>query len=90
MLPSPLRSTYRAQSTGKPRVICLTAKRRSKKRGFKGTLHVCKLAQGRYQARRLPCFAPLQSRCIRLEWQCVLHGVGIRKLLGCPRYLLCR
>ncbi|PRW58682.1 exocyst complex component SEC3A [Chlorella sorokiniana] len=40
------------KSTGKPRVICLTAKRRSRKRGFKGTLHVCKLAQGRYQVRK--------------------------------------
>lgn len=38
------------QSTGKSRIICLTAKRRSKKRGFKGTLHILKLAQGRYQA----------------------------------------
>ena len=38
--------------TGKPRVLCLTAKRRSgSQRGFKGTLHVCKLAQGRYQVR---------------------------------------
>ncbi|KAI3433569.1 hypothetical protein D9Q98_003380 [Chlorella vulgaris] len=40
------------KSTGKARIICLTAKRRSKKRGFKGTLHICKLTQGRYQVRR--------------------------------------
>ena len=72
MLPSPLPSMCRAQSTGKPRVICLTAKRRSKKRGFKGTLHVCKLAQGRYQARRPLCFVSMQSGCISLEYQCVL------------------
>ena len=37
------------QSTNKPRVLCLTAKRRSKKRGFKGTLHICKLSGSRYQ-----------------------------------------
>ena len=30
-------------------MIVLTAKRRTQKRGFKGTLHVCKLSQGRYQ-----------------------------------------
>ena len=39
------------QPTGKERVICLTAQRRSKQRGFKGTLHICKLSapQGSYQ-----------------------------------------
>lgn len=56
------------QSTGKPRVICLTAKRRSKKRGFKGTLHVCKLAQGRYQA---SCCRPVAADQPQLScWQC--------------------
>jgi hypothetical protein len=37
------------QPDGKQRVLCVTAKRRSKKRGFKGTLHVAKLSQGKYQ-----------------------------------------
>ncbi len=39
------------QATGKERVICLTAERRSKRRGFKGSIHTCKPAgQGTYQA----------------------------------------
>ncbi len=42
------------QATGKERVICLTAERRSKRRGFKGSIHTCKPAgQGTYQARPL-------------------------------------
>lgn len=44
-----LGSALLLQSDSKPRVLVLTAKRRSKKRGFKGTLHVAKLAQGKYQ-----------------------------------------
>ena len=40
------------QATGKERVLCLTAERRHKRRGFKGSIHTCKPAgQGTYQAR---------------------------------------
>ena len=34
------------QSKGKERVVCLTAERRTKRRGFKGSLHVCKVSSG--------------------------------------------
>ncbi|KAL0020987.1 hypothetical protein WJX77_003610 [Trebouxia sp. C0004] len=34
------------KSKGKERVICLTAERRTKRRGFKGSLHVCKVSSG--------------------------------------------
>lgn len=38
------------QPTGKERVICLTAERRHKRRGFKGSVHTCKpTGQGSYQ-----------------------------------------
>ncbi|CAL5219240.1 g1034 [Coccomyxa viridis] len=41
------------KATGKERVICLTAERRSKRRGFKGSIHTCKPAgQGTYQVRK--------------------------------------
>eukprot|EP00887_Chlorella_sp_A99_P005461 scaffold1.g5461.t1 len=39
-------------SSGKNRVLCLTAKRRSRKRGFKGTLHICKASGSRIQVRK--------------------------------------
>jgi hypothetical protein len=43
------------QATGKERVICLTAERRHKRRGFKGSLHTCKPAgQGKYQVHARP------------------------------------
>ncbi|CAL8460642.1 g172 [Coccomyxa elongata] len=39
--------------TGKERVICLTAERRHKRRGFKGSIHTCKsTGQGSYQIRK--------------------------------------
>jgi hypothetical protein len=60
---STARSPRLPQPTGKPRVICLTAKRRTAKRGFKGTLHVCKLAQGRYQARHWAQIDRWAARC---------------------------
>lgn len=37
------------QSKGKERVVCLTAERRTKRRGFKGSLHVCKVVSGTLQ-----------------------------------------
>ncbi len=38
------------QPTGKERVICLTAERRHKRRGFKGSIHTCKpTGEGSYQ-----------------------------------------
>ena len=39
----------RTQSTGKERVLCLTAERRAKKTGYKGVLHSCKQTHGKYQ-----------------------------------------
>ena len=72
-LPSPLQpndlhsSPLLPQSTGKPRVICLTAKRRTEKRGFKGTLHVCKLSQGRYQVRWCALHCILSSQAAELQ-----------------------
>jgi len=42
------------QATGKERVVCLTAERRTKRRGFKGSLHLCKAAAKGYQARSPP------------------------------------
>ncbi|KAK9834451.1 hypothetical protein WJX74_002055 [Apatococcus lobatus] len=39
------------KTKGKPRVLCLTAERRSKRRGFKGSVHICKLDAGRFQVR---------------------------------------
>ncbi|KAK9813236.1 hypothetical protein WJX72_011232 [[Myrmecia] bisecta] len=40
------------KSTGKERVVCLTAERRAKRRGFKGSFHSCKTSGGRYQIRK--------------------------------------
>eukprot|EP00891_Asterochloris_glomerata_P003138 jgi/Astpho2/3138/Aster-03421 len=41
-------AAYKSQS--KERVVCLTAERRSKRRGFKGSLHICKYSAGKTQA----------------------------------------
>ncbi len=38
--------------------MCLTAERRTKRRGFKGSLHLCKAAAKGYQARRPPPSPP--------------------------------
>ncbi|DBB03251.1 TPA: hypothetical protein ACH3X3_010647 [Trebouxia sp. C0006] len=40
------------QSKGKERVICLTAERRTKRRGFKGSLHICKVSSGAMQIQK--------------------------------------
>ncbi|DBA75637.1 TPA: hypothetical protein ACH3X2_009071 [Trebouxia sp. C0005] len=40
------------KSKGKERVICLTAERRTKRRGFKGSLHVCKVSSGAMQIQK--------------------------------------
>ena len=52
------------QSKGKERVICLTAERRTKRRGFKGSLHVCKVVSGTLEVMGLTVQAAIQP-----QWQ---------------------
>jgi len=40
------------QPSGKPRVVCVTVQRRSKARGFKATMHICKGVPGQYEVRK--------------------------------------
>ena len=48
------------QSQSKERVVCLTAERRSKRRGFKGSLHICKYSAGKTQASMRSGVCPVQ------------------------------
>ncbi len=41
-----------SQSTGRPRLLCITAKRRKDKSGFQGVLHIMKGGQGRFVVRK--------------------------------------
>lgn len=58
------------QSKGKERVICLTAERRTKRRGFKGSLHVCKVSSGAMQV------------CAQIALVCQMH-TSISAILVC-------
>ena len=52
------------QSSGKERILCLTATKRKKRRGFKGALHLFKVQQGHCLVIALPLAhlpAPLQN-----------------------------
>lgn len=60
------------QASGKERVICLTAERRTKRRGFKGSLHLCKPGPKGYLVR---------SCAIRMAPNVCEH-CGVRLLAG--------
>lgn len=65
-------SKSHVQSKGKERVICLTAERRTKRRGFKGSLHVCKVSSGAMQVgphRHMP-LSHFVNKNLRLQTFC--------------------
>ena len=65
------------QSKGKERIICLTAERRTKRRGFKGSLHVCKAVSGTLQV-LWHCVAELVLLLIRLRpTTCLTRDTGV-------------
>lgn len=61
------------QSKGKERVICLTAERRTKRRGFKGSLHICKVSSGAMQV------------CAQVALVCL----SISAIIGCHSNCCC-